>query len=292
MIRVRGASFPWTRAAWRALGASWEHGCGDAAAAVAFDFVFAVFPGMLMLTALLGVLGVSPDSLSNALSGMGVVVPGPVLQVLEENAQHVWGSSHGLFFLGIAGVLWPASACMTTTMSALNRAYGVEERRSFWRRRVLSILLLLGVGVALVVIFNALVFSRPLENWLRQHWTFHRHFPSLAGALRAGAAGLGTLGVVASLYRVVPAVRPGWGEVLPGSLFFLALWLLITSGFRYYVEHFGYYNLVYGVLGAVIVTLLSAYLIALILLLGGELNAALTRVRAEATSVSGVGVGD
>jgi membrane protein len=236
-----------------------------------------------MLTALLGVLGVSPDSLSNALSGLGVVVPGPVMQVLAENAQHVWGSSHGLLFLGIVGVLWPASASMTTTMSALNRAYGVEEKRSFWRRRILSILLLLGFGVALVVVFNALVFSRPLESWLRQHWTFHRHFPSLAGALRSWAAGLGILGVVASVYRVVPAVRPSWREVLPGSLFFLVVWLLITSGFRYYVEHFGYYNLVYGVLGAVIVTLLSAYLIALILLLGGELNATLARLRSEAT---------
>jgi membrane protein len=272
-------ALPWGRVLWQTVNMAAQHSCGEVAAAVAFDFVFAVFPGLLMLTSLLAVLGVSPDSLTIALSGIGVVVPGPVLQILEENAQHVWGSSHGLIVLGLVGVLWPASASMVTTMGALNRAYGVVEQRSFWRRRILSIALLMAFGLALVVIFNSLVFSRQVEGWLRLHWAFQQDFPSLSGMLRGAVVVLGTLGVVASVYRTVPAVRPRWVDVVPGSLVFLVLWLLVTSGFRYYVEHFGYYSLVYGVLGAVIVTLLSAYLMAFILLLGGELNAAIARAR-------------
>ncbi len=127
--------------------------------------------------------------------------------------------------------------------------------------------------------FNLIVFSEQVEGWLQVHWTFYRHFPSLAGTLRQTGGIIGTIGVVASIYRLVPVVKQNWLEVLPGSLLFFCLWSLITGGFGYYVRNFGYYNVVYGVLGAVIVTLLSAYLVAFILLLGGELNAVLFKMR-------------
>ena len=114
---------------------------------------------------------------------------------------------------------------------------------------------------------------------MRLHWEFYRHFPSLVGGLRRFGTVLGTIGVVASIYHLVTGARQRWVDVLPGSFLFFLMWSLITVGFRYYVQNFGYYNVVYGVLGAVIVTLLSAYLVAFILLLGGELNAVLFRMR-------------
>lgn len=248
---------------------------------MAFDFVFAVFPGILMLTALLSVLGIAPVTFNGMIDSLKMVVPGPWQIIVEENVQHLWGSSHTLFLFGMVGVLWPASASMSTAMSALNRAYGAQEQRSFWRRRLLSLFLVLGLGMALIFLFAFLVFSRQVDAGLQRHWELYRHFPSLANLLRHLSGAIGTVGVVASVYRLVPLVRQRWLDVLPGSLLFFSLWSLITGGFRYYIEHFGYYNLVYGVLGMVIATLLAAYLVAFILLLGGEFNAVLYKRRSS-----------
>jgi len=269
----------WKKALLETLRATYRHDCTDAAAAMAFDFVFAIFPGILIMTALLGAMNISPSAFNRMLESMGIVVPGPLLVIIEENVLHLWESSHSLFFIGILGVIWPASASMSTTMSALNRAYGVEEKRPFWHRRVLSIVLVIGFGLSLVFLFNLIVFGKQVEGWMRLHWEFYRHFPSLVGGLRRFGTVLGTIGVVASIYHLVTGARQRWVDVLPGSFLFFLMWSLITVGFRYYVQNFGYYNVVYGVLGAVIVTLLSAYLVAFILLLGGELNAVLFRMR-------------
>lgn len=277
----------WGQVITRTFRATYQHDCTDAAAAMAFDFVFAVFPGILILTAVLGLMSINPTAFNGTLESLGIVIPGPLLIIVEENIQHLWESSHSLFFIGILGVIWPASASMSTTMSALNRAYGVGELRPFWHRRVLSIVLVIGFGVSLVFFFNLVVFSEQVEGWLAANWDFYRHFPSLAGALRRGGGIVGTIGIVACIYRLVPVVRQGWVDVLPGSLLFFLMWSFITVGFRYYVQNFGYYNVVYGVLGAVIVTLLSSYLVAFILLFGGELNAVLYKMRREGGALDG-----
>ena len=276
---IKAPRVPWGRVVRNTIEAAYRHDCTDAAAAMAFDFVFAIFPGVLVLTGLLGVLHITPNAFTGMLETLGLLIPGPLLVDVEENIQHLWESSHRLFFIGILGVIWPASASMSTTMSALNRAYEVEEERPFWKRRVLSIILVISFGLSLIFLFNLIVFSEQVESWLQVHWTFYRHFPSLAGTLGQMGGILGTIGVVASIYRLVPVVKQNWLDVLPGSLLFFILWSFITGGFGYYVQNFGYYNVVYGVLGAVIVTLLSAYLVAFILLLCGELNAVLFKMR-------------
>ena len=210
----------WGRAVRNMIEAAYRHNCTDAAAAMAFDFVFAIFPGILVLTGLLGVLSITPDAFIRMLDTLNIVIPGPLLVDVEENIQHLWESSHSLFFIGILGVIWPASASMSTTMSALNRAYEVEEERPFWKRRVLSIILVISFGLSLIFLFNLIVFSEPVESWLQVHWTFYRHFPSLAGTLGQMGGILGTIGVVASIYRLVPVVKQNWLDVLPGSLLF------------------------------------------------------------------------
>ncbi len=263
------------------LVATVRHSCTDAAAAMAFDFVFAVFPGILILTAFLGIMNISPEDFDRVLEALGIIMPAPFLGMVEDNIRFLSSSSQSLFFIGILGVLWPASASMSTTMTALNRAYAVEEYRSFWQRRILSVFLVVGVGLALVFLFNLIIFSEQVEHWLRGQWEYSRNFPSLVVQLRRGAGLVGAVFVSACIYRIAPAIRLKWLDVLPGSILFFLLWTFIVSGFKYYVKGFSYYNVVYGVLGAVIIILLSAYLVAFILLLCGELNAVLYRRRSS-----------
>ncbi len=258
---------------------SHRHHCANAAAAMAFDFVFAVFPGILVISTLVAILEIPENALGKLMVDLGVVVPLPVVAIVEENLRHLARSSDRLFFLGVIGIVWPASASMSTTMSALNRAYGVVEGRSFWLRRGLSLVLVVSLGMSLVVLFNFSAFGGQVETWLRTNWALSNSLPSLVGLSHRAGAMVGTLLVVTIIYRVAPDARLGWLEVLPGSILFLILWSFIAAGFGYYVSNFGYYNLVTGLLGGVIILLLSAYFVAFTLLLGGELNGSLQRMR-------------
>lgn len=275
----------WARRLWRlaALTArsAYRHSCQDAAASMAFDFVFAIFPALLVLTTLLGIFEIPLDAFGRIFRDLGIVVPGPVANIFEANIRHL--SSRSLFFLGIAGVIWPASASMSTTMTALSTAHRARETRGFWLRRGMSLIWVISLGVALVILFNLSAFSDQVEASLMRHWSL---WGSLAGLLRRLIGVLGTLAVAAAIYHVAPNVRQRWIDVLPGSLLFLCLWTLIAGGFGYFVRNFGYYNFIYGVLGGVIVLLLSAYFVAFTLLIGGELNGILLRARRLASSTS------
>lgn len=263
----------------RTVRGAYEHDCADAAAAMAFDFVFAIFPGIIVLTALLAALDIPVVAFGQLLHDVGVVVPEPLIDVIEGNLQHAARAPQSYLFLGMLGVIWPASASMSTTMSALNRAYGTQEERTVWYRRLLSIVLVISLGLSLVVLFNLIVFSEQIDLWLARRWHLSTDAFSLAGILRHSAGVVGTLGAAAAIYRVAPDVHLRWLDVLPGALLFLAQWTLIAGSFGYYVRTFSYYNVVYGVLGGVIIMLLSAYLVSFTLLLGGELNGVLHRRR-------------
>ena len=125
------------------------------------------------------------------------------------------------------------------------------------------------------------MFSEQVDIWLDRHWALSMEVPSLAGLLRHTAGVAGTLVAAAIIYRVAPAMPLRWLDVLPRSLLFLAQWTLIAGSFSYYVRNFSHYNVVYGVLGGVILMLLSAYLVSFTLLLGGELNGVLCRQRQQ-----------
>lgn len=259
--------------------ASYRHDCTDVAAAMAFEFVFAIFPFILVLTASLVVTGIPPELFTQRLIDLGIVVPVPILKAVDENVKHLWNAYQSLFVFGVIGVVFPASASMSTTMSAMNRAYEVKESRSFWRRRALSLVLVVSLGISLVILFNLFVFGTQLEEWLTERWFEGGAVPTILAFSRRATGTIGTVAVVACIYRLAPDIRQRWIDVLPGSLLFLLLWSAIAAGFTFFIDSLSYYTIVTGLLSGVIVLLLCAYLVALVLLIGGELNGALYTMR-------------
>ena len=251
----------------------------ESAAAMAFDFVFALFPSVLVLAAFIEAFGLSPDEFAMLLDDWGIVLPAPLMQVFEENLRYLVNSSEKFLVIGIVGVLIPASASMSTTMSALNRILSAKEKRSFWRRRIFSVLMLIFLGLFLVTLFTATVFAEQVEYWIRTVIPATQTMPSLVVWMRRLGGMFGVLLAVIVIYRFAPARKLPIVSLLPGSIFFLFVWSLIALSVRFYLLNFSYYNLVSGALGGAIAILLSTYLIACILLLGGELNATLLRGR-------------
>ena len=256
-----------------------KHDCTDAAAAMAFDFVFAVFPALFILSAFIGAFGIAPEDFSRLLDDLGIVMPLAFIEIIEDNIEHLVDSSQSLLFIGIVGVIWSASASMSTTMTALNRALGLNEMRSFIERRILSFGLVLVFGISLFALTNLMVFSEQIDGLLRKNGHLALELPSLAMVLGKVAAVSGTLMGAALIYRYVPAEKQDWSTIAPGSVLFFVLWTCVVAFFQFYVQSFSYYSLVSGAFGVVIVILLSAYIVAFTLLLGGELNAAVLRLR-------------
>ncbi len=257
---------------------AYKNGFTDSAAAMAFDFVFALFPAVLFIVSFIEAFGLSPDEFAVLINECGIVLPKPLMQVFEENLRHLASSSEKLLMIGVVGVLIPASATMSTTMAALNRAIGANEKRSFWHRRIFSVLILIFLGLFLVGLFNAIVFAEQVEYWIRSVLPMTEYMPSLAVWMRRLGGIFGVLFTVLIIYRFVPAKQIAWKHLLPGGVFFLIVWSLIALAVRHYLLNFSYFNLVSGALGGAIAILLSAYLIACVLLLGGGLNATLLRL--------------
>ena len=253
-----------------------KHDCTEVAGEMAFDFSFSIFPAALFAAALAGLLDVSPKAVSNSLEVIGLFLHEQVRSMVESNVRSlVTTSSQSLLTVGFLGAVWAASSAINATIKALNRAYEITEFRSFLYRRLLSVGLMFGVGLGLVVSFNLLIMGTWIETQLLVRLGLEDYVPWGVSLLKMPAGFIGVISMAAVIYRIAPNCRPRLISVLPGAVSFSILWFGLSQAFGTYVSNFSYYNLVTGTLGVMIVFQLWIYLTALLLLLGGELNAEL-----------------
>ena len=259
-----------------------RHDCTEVAGEMAFDFAFSIFPAALFAAMLAGLLNLSPEAVSRSLEVMGIFLHDQVREMVESNVSAlVESSSQELLTLGFLGAVWAASSAINATIKALNRAYEIQERRSFWYRRLLSVGLMFGVGFGMCICFNLLIMGSWIETQLLARLGLESLIPTTLSLLKWPVGFLGCIIVAGLVYRIAPNCKPRVKDLLPGAIWFTALWFLLSQAFGTYVSYFSYYNRVTGTLGVFIVFQLWVYLTALIFLLGGELNASLTERKAR-----------
>lgn len=245
------------------------------AAEMAYRFLFAVFPLLLLLAAALGfagdALGVD-DLFGQLLRQVEPFLPADVTGVIDRYVAHLLGSrSPGFLTLGLLGTLWGAAGGVGTLIKGLNRAYDVAHPRPFWKRQFLALIVTetvppTALGLLLLALLGqgALVWlglSEPAASLLAV-----ARWPLLVATLWLG---------LSLLYHVLPNTRHhGRWSLLGGAIGTLG-WLALTQGFSLYVAHFGNYDATYGSFGAVIVFLLWLYLAGVVVLLGAEISALL-----------------
>ncbi len=247
------------------------------AAALSYYFFFALFPFLLFLLALVtllpGVRGLEEWLLERA----ALVVPAAAYATLDDVIRSLLAQPRsGLLSLGAILALWSSSSAIAGVMGALNVAYGVPERRPWWKVRLIALALTVALSFFMVVAFVLAVTSGPLAAWVAGMLGPQGGVALLVGNWLVALAAL-TL-VVATIYHVCPDVDFPWRWFSPGSVLFTVGFAAMTFAFSYYVTHFGSYDKTYGSLGAVIILLLWMYLVALFLLVGGEVNASLDRL--------------
>jgi membrane protein len=243
----------------------------DEAAKMAFYFFLSLFPLVLTVFALTGMIG-GDDTFTRIGGIVARVVPGYAWEFVSRLIVEITERDRpGMLSFGILLTLWAASNGIAALTTALNDIYQVAERRPWWRRRLLALGVLL-VGVLLLVMGAAALVAS--VHWLRAIglgpvWDVAR-WP-LGFLLPAGAAWLS--------YRYLPArdQRHAGRHALVGALVATLIWSTATILFRVYVASFSNYARSYGAVGAVIVLLLWFQLSALAILLGGELAHVLER---------------
>jgi membrane protein len=253
----------------------------DWAAALTYYGVLAIFPALLALVSVLGLIG--PSATQPLIDNLGAVAPGPAKQIVTsavQNLQRNSGAAGVLFIVGIAGALWSASGYVAAFMRASNAIYDVGEGRPIWKTvptRVLTTLVLL-------VMLAAVTIAVTLTGGLAQQ------VGKLVGIGDAAVTAWDIakwpviLAVVitmfAILYWAAPNVKhPRFRWISPGGVVGVLLWILASAAFAFYVANFASYNKTYGALGGVIVFLVWLWISNIAILLGAEFNAELERGR-------------
>jgi membrane protein len=254
----------------------------DWGAALVYYGVMSLFPMLIVLVALLGLVGQAStintmiDSLRSA--GLGDVansVQKPLGDIVSNK-----GGAGALLGFGLLGSLWSASGYIGAFMRACNAIYEVDEGRPFWKLRPLQIAITL-VGVLLLSLVSiAVVVSGPVAEAVGGAIGLGDTAVSVWGIAKWPVMLVVVMAMIAGLYYVAPNVRqPKLRWVSPGGVVAVLAWIVASAGFGFYVSNFGSYNKTYGTLGGVITFLVWMWISNLALLFGAELDSELERER-------------
>ncbi|MET9499865.1 YihY/virulence factor BrkB family protein [Streptomyces sp. NPDC006552] len=254
----------------------------DRAAALTYYAVLSLFPALLVLVALLGVVGESATQ--KVLDSVEKLAPGAAREILTQAVEQLQGRSGTGSVMAVVGLVlavWSASGYVGAFMRTANQIYHVPEGRPLWKLLPLRLgitvaLMLLAALSALVVVFTGGIARRAgsvfgvgdtaLTVWSVAKW------PLLAVLLVL---------MIALLYWAAPNVKGrGWLWVTPGGCLALIVWLVASAGFTLYAAGFASYNKTYGTMAGVIVFLVWLWLSSLAILLGLEFDAEIARQRA------------
>ncbi len=255
------------------------------AAAIAYYTLLSIFPLILGLLALLGAIVSDVIARDRLLVEVAGLFPGAEPLIVSTITQVVRGrSTAGI--VATVGLIWSASGVFGGISLALNQIWQVKEQRSF----IVTALLAVGLVIAVGLIFMA---SLVLTAGLRLAESFNMPLlgvalgqtPFLFPLIGLLLPFLITLGVIAGIFRWIPHVDLSWRHVWPGALFAAVLFEIGKQAFAWYLSSFANFNAVYGPIGAVIALVTWAYYMAIVLILGAELNAVLAGVKQEAAPI-------
>lgn len=247
------------------------------AAQQAFYYLLSIFPLLILFLSLLPYFNIDAD---RAVTLLYQFVPAEAASLFQDTIEEtINSSSNGLLTLGIIGTIWTASNGLNAFIKAVNGAYDVPETRSFLKVRLLSVGLTFGLMLSVIIALLLPVFGSLILSSVQSFIYVPEDTVFLVQLLRWLITISITSVILAMLYHLAPNNNMPFWSVLPGAMTATLLWQVISLGFSFYVNNFANYASTYGSLGGVIVLMLWLFLVGLILVIGGEINALVYRRR-------------
>lgn len=272
----------WTTGFKRAVREFGRHQCTDLAAALTYYSVLSVFPALLALSAVLGVVSddrETAEAIVGLVDGFAAGGAGDTLEPIIVQLTESQGAGLTLIF-GVLGALWSASVYVTAFGRAMNRIYQIDEGRSTIKLRVTMYLITVVLVLAATVVIFSAVLSGPIARAVGSIVGLGQESVNIWNITKWPVILAIVILMVALLYYATPNVaHPKFRWVSPGAAIAIVIWILASLGFGFYVSNFGSYNKTYGSLAGVIVFLLWLWLTNLALLFGGVVDAEVERAR-------------
>ncbi|OCA82768.1 ribonuclease [Bacillus wudalianchiensis] len=243
----------------------------DTAAQMAYYFLLSLFPLLIFAVTLLAYLPISQQDMFSLIRDYA---PGDTVETIQNTLNEILENRNGgLLSFGIIATIWSASNGMNAIIKGLNHAYNVDETRPFYKARGMSVLLTFGLIFIMAAALILQVFGKQIGLFAFNYLGLSDQFLTLWNWLRWLVSPLLIFGVFVGLYYLAPNLSVKCVTVLPGAIFAAIGWIIVSLGFSFYVNNFGNYSATYGSIGGIIVMMIWFYLSAMIILVGGEINA-------------------
>ena len=243
------------------------------AAGVAFYGLLAIFPGLVALMAIAGLV-LDPQTVVDQLGQLGAILPEEAANIILGQAEDVAGTQGGgLGFAAVLGLLlafWSASAGVSSLMEGINLAYDETDSRGFLKRTLVRLVMTLGVIVGFVLILGIAVVVPVALQFLTELGPVAR---ILIAVVRWVAIFAIVVAGLAAIYRFAPNRDDAkWRWTTPGAVVATVLWIAGSVAFAIYVRNFASYQETFGALAGVVILLMWLWLSAFIILIGAELD--------------------
>ncbi len=247
------------------------------AAEMGFMLVVGIFPFMLFLMSIFGWLG-NRSYMDPILAALSNIMPHQAMELLLTvlNQTMIFGHGKLVAWIGIITALILSVNGVAVILKGLNRAYKVEETRSFLYTRVLSFLMMLVNILILFLTINIIIFGKIIVTFLVVYFGMSKVTAYTILTLRWPVAFLALYLLAFLSYYILPDLKGNESfkrkSALPGTAFFTVFWLVGSWAFSLYVNNLCTYNIVFGTIGAFFILMVWLYYTSIVLLIGGEIN--------------------
>lgn len=240
------------------------------ASQLAYYLMLSFFPFILFLMTLVGFSSLSSVDILNGVSG---VLPKSVVDLTRSTIAEVFDNQYkGLLGLSILLMVWTSSTGFKAVIKGVNKAYNFKENRSFIKISIISMLGILAIAMIILLALVMLVFGGVIAEYIRKMLPVYYVIVVVWNAFRYAFVFIVMIFIFAAIYRIAPAKKLTWNEVIPGAVFSTIGWILISFGFSFYINSFTNYSRFYGSLGAVFILMTWLFLVSMIFILGVEIN--------------------
>lgn len=240
---------------------------------LAYNLILSFFPFIIFIMTVIGYLKLNSQEILTLLRN---IMPLPAYELVQNTALEVLhGQQAGLLWISIVLTVWVSSSGFGAVVRGLNKAYGIEETRSFIRVKIMSIISVLILAVVIIITLLLFVFGDYIRGIITMNVNNSAMFLLI---LSIGKNVILTLLLIIAftvMYQLIPCKKIGWYNAVPGAAFTTLGWILFSYAFAFYVNNFSNYSRLYGSLGAVFIFMTWMFLTSFILILGGEVNAIL-----------------